>query len=225
MNFVASETRASPTVQNALLSAFPDDVTAALKPHLRTVAFRRGDSISVASEATDDLVFLESGVVSAIWSGKGPLLETHLIGAEGCLGSGSWMFPVQAPFQYAAHTSGSALRIDARKFREIAASSIDVQVVMSEYSAALTGRIAENAVWAACQPGVKRLAKWFLDLQDRTGEDQFEFTQATIGESLGLRRTTVNEVASKLANAGAVFYTRGKVTIKDRAALEREAYR
>ncbi len=221
---MASETTAYPTIQNALLAAFPDDVMEALRPHLHTVAFRRSENIAVTSEATDALVFLKSGVVSAVWLGSGQSLETHLIGAEGCLGSSGWLVPLKSPFGYVAHTNGSGLRIEARKFREITAGANEVQFIMSAYSASLTARIAESAVWAACQPGVKRLAKWFLDLQDTTGEDQFDFTQATIGESLGLRRTTINEMASKLANAGAVSYTRGKVTIKDRAALEREAY-
>jgi DNA-binding transcriptional regulator YhcF (GntR family) len=40
---------------------------------------------------------------------------------------------------------------------------------------------------------------------------------------LGSQRTTVNEAAQTLQRAGAITYSRGKIRIIDRAALERIA--
>jgi hypothetical protein len=40
---------------------------------------------------------------------------------------------------------------------------------------------------------------------------------------LGSQRTTVNEAAQGLQKAGAIAYSRGRITVLDRAALERAA--
>ena len=48
-------------------------------------------------------------------------------------------------------------------------------------------------------------------------------TQEYLASLLGSQRTTVNEAAQGLQKAGAITYSRGRVTILDRAALERAA--
>ena len=40
---------------------------------------------------------------------------------------------------------------------------------------------------------------------------------------LGSQRTTVNEAAQGLQKAGAIAYSRGRITVLDRSALERAA--
>ena len=40
---------------------------------------------------------------------------------------------------------------------------------------------------------------------------------------LGSQRTTVNEAAQGLQKAGAIAYSRGRITVLDRAALEHAA--
>jgi Mn-dependent DtxR family transcriptional regulator len=46
-------------------------------------------------------------------------------------------------------------------------------------------------------------------------------TQEFLAEMLGVRRTSVTEVASKIQSAGAINYSRGVINILDRPALER----
>jgi DNA-binding FadR family transcriptional regulator len=48
-------------------------------------------------------------------------------------------------------------------------------------------------------------------------------TQEFLSKMLGVQRTTVTEAARTLAAAGAISYSRGKVLIKNRAALEHAA--
>ena len=46
-------------------------------------------------------------------------------------------------------------------------------------------------------------------------------TQEFLAEMLGVRRTSVTEVASKVQSAGAITYSRGVIKLVDRGALLR----
>jgi hypothetical protein len=66
----------------------------------------------------------------------------------------------------------------------------------------------------------ERCARWLLITQHRVGANQFPLTQQFLGFMLGVRRATVTVAADVLQHAGLIRYTRGKVTIVDRARLE-----
>jgi DNA-binding FadR family transcriptional regulator len=62
-----------------------------------------------------------------------------------------------------------------------------------------------------------------LTTRDRVDSDEFLLTQEFLGQMLGVTRASVNEVARQLQAAGAIDYTRGRVTILDRGQLESRA--
>jgi DNA-binding FadR family transcriptional regulator len=66
----------------------------------------------------------------------------------------------------------------------------------------------------------QRACRWLLFTHDRVGADEFLLTQEFLGQMLGVTRASVNEVAQQLQDAGAIEYTRGRVTILDRRQLE-----
>jgi CRP-like cAMP-binding protein len=69
----------------------------------------------------------------------------------------------------------------------------------------------------------QRIARWLLHADDRVEGGSFPITQQALGEVLGLRRATVSEVCSKLQEAGVLDYSRGILTITDRALLKTRA--
>jgi DNA-binding transcriptional regulator YhcF (GntR family) len=62
-----------------------------------------------------------------------------------------------------------------------------------------------------------------LQCADRIGSEQLLLTQEFLAEMLGVRRTTVTLLAQELQRSGVLRYTRGRITILDRAALEARA--
>jgi hypothetical protein len=56
--------------------------------------------------------------------------------------------------------------------------------------------------------------------QDRVGGDVVGLTQEFLAHMLGTRRASVTVAAGVLQKAGLIGYTRGEVTIRDRAGLE-----
>jgi Mn-dependent DtxR family transcriptional regulator len=62
-----------------------------------------------------------------------------------------------------------------------------------------------------------------LQTRDRTEGDVLPLTHDLLSQMLGVRRSSVSEIAGKLQADGLISYRRGKVFIDDRAGLERNA--
>jgi Mn-dependent DtxR family transcriptional regulator len=56
---------------------------------------------------------------------------------------------------------------------------------------------------------------------DRLSGDELHMTQELIANMLGVRREGVTVAAGNLQAAGIIHYSRGHITVLDRAALER----
>ena len=65
-----------------------------------------------------------------------------------------------------------------------------------------------------------RFCRWLLQTRDRAESDTIQLTQEFLAEMLGVRRTSVTEVASKIQAAGAISYSRGVIKIIDLDAVE-----
>jgi len=59
-----------------------------------------------------------------------------------------------------------------------------------------------------------------LQARDRAESDTIELTQEFLAEMLGVRRTSVTEVARRIQAAGAISYSRGVIKIIDFDALK-----
>jgi Mn-dependent DtxR family transcriptional regulator len=55
---------------------------------------------------------------------------------------------------------------------------------------------------------------------DRLPDNRLTMTQELIANMLGVRREGVTEAAGKLQRAGVIHYSRGQITVLDRAKLE-----
>ncbi len=67
------------------------------------------------------------------------------------------------------------------------------------------------------------MCRWLLQCADRSGSEQLLLTQESLAEMLGVRRTTVTLLAQELQKEGFVRYSRGRITILERVALEAHA--
>jgi len=84
----------------------------------------------------------------------------------------------------------------------------------------LLGQVQMTAACNALHPIQARLARWILQSRDRVDDDLIPLTQELLSEMLGVRRSSVSEVASALQAAGFIRYSRGSIEILDRKALQ-----
>jgi Mn-dependent DtxR family transcriptional regulator len=66
----------------------------------------------------------------------------------------------------------------------------------------------------------QQLCRWLLLSLDRLHGNELVMTQELIANMLGVRREGVTEGALKLQRAGLIRYSRGHITVLDRAGLE-----
>ena len=62
--------------------------------------------------------------------------------------------------------------------------------------------------------------RWLLLSLDRLDSNEMKMTQELIANMLGVRREGVTEAARRLQAGGVIRYSRGKITVLDRARLE-----
>jgi CRP-like cAMP-binding protein len=69
----------------------------------------------------------------------------------------------------------------------------------------------------------ERLCRWLLQARDRIGGDTLPLTQEFLADVLGVQRTTVTMIGRMLQAQGIIQVRRGRILIRDVAALERKS--
>jgi CRP-like cAMP-binding protein len=92
--------------------------------------------------------------------------------------------------------------------------------LLRRYTQAVLNQVSQSAACNHLHSLGKRLARWLLMTQDRAGSGDLPLTQDFLAQMLGVRRSSVSEVASGLQQAGLIRYHRGRVTVVDRTELE-----
>jgi CRP-like cAMP-binding protein len=210
-----------PSRQNRLVAALPLPERRELLEAMTTVTLNVRTVLFEPGGAVDAVYFPTDGVISLVTPlHTGAIVEVATIGNEGVVG-----VPVVQPltgFAVRAITqvAGHGLRLDASVFTAWVERSRTFQALIDRYTQALFGQIAQAAACNRLHSSEERLSRWLLMSQDRVDSDEFMITQEFLAQMLGARRSTVSVSAGILQRAGLIRYTRGHVTIVDRAGLE-----
>lgn len=209
---------------NRLIQGLNPDDRDALLAIATPVEFAPGHVFSEPDDPIEHLHFIDSGFCSSVAVLEdGRTVETVMIGREGVLGVVASVVPHHAHTRSVAQVAGTARRVDAAKFRALSAQRPGVRDVVADYMARLQGELEQSTACNALHHAGQRFAKWLLRCHDRVEGDTLNLTQEYLASMLGSQRTTVNEAAQGLQKAGAIAYSRGRITVLDRAALERAA--
>jgi len=209
------------TAGNRLLAAMPDDALALLEPDLRQLTLPQGAVCYGAGEPIDQVYFPHTGMISQLIStGDGDMVETSSTGREGAVGLQSGFGPRLSFTRAMVQIPGKFSVISATRFEHAASRSPALRELIIRYTETLWAEAQQNAACNAIHDGSSRLCRWLLQCADRTGGEQLLLTQEFLAEMLGVRRTTVTLLAQELQKRGVVRYSRGRITILDRPALE-----
>jgi CRP-like cAMP-binding protein len=213
--------------QNRLLAMVPDRERIQLAPEFELVSLDLKQTLYQEDEPIEYVYFPVTGVISLVSQMQdGRAIEVATTGNEGMVG-----LPV---FLQATHTSahrafsqipGESLQMPANRFSNFITSGQNggLYVAMNRFTQALMSTIARAVACNALHSVHQRACRWLLTTHDRVGSDEFVLTQEFLGQMLGVTRASVNEVARQLQQAGAIDYSRARVTILDRRQLESRA--
>jgi CRP-like cAMP-binding protein len=113
-----------------------------------------------------------------------------------------------------------ASKIAAPQFRRVAATNDAIRNLSINYNEVLLSQARVTAACNALHHIDARFCRWLLQCSDRSNGDDVTLTQEFLAEMLGVRRTSVTEVAGKIQASGAISYSRGIIKILDRPKLE-----
>jgi hypothetical protein len=115
--------------------------------------------------------------------------------------------------------AGNSARADCLVVKDRIADAMFQQLLL-RYTQALITQISQTAVCNRLHSVEQQLCRWLLLSRDRLNTDELIMTQELIADMLGVRREGVTEAAGRLQAAGLIHYSRGKITVLDRAKLE-----
>ena len=154
---------------------------------------------------------------------EGLPVEIATVGPEGMVGLPVFLSDEQVAHRAFVQVPGEGARIAADAFRRLIPRCPVLNHLLLRYTLALLHQIGQNAACNRIHLVEERCARWLLMSHDRVQEDSFPLTQEFLAQMLGVRRPTVSIAGGMLARAGVVTYTRGQITILDRAGLEAAA--
>lgn len=146
-----------------------------------------------------------------------------MIGREGAAGLQNAVARRPSFTRAVVQVPGLFCAIPAEPLRHAIEESEQAKALVNRYTETLWAEAQQLAICNAVHQASARLARWLLQSADRTGAKELSLTQEFLGEMLGIRRTSVTLLAQALQERGIIKYSRGKIAILDRAALEAQA--
>ncbi|MGA3009828.1 MAG: Crp/Fnr family transcriptional regulator [Terracidiphilus sp.] len=216
----------SPSVRdpykNRVLASFPLDEIARIAPHLLPLTFKSGQILHEAGQVVETIYFPEDAICSLVTPLKdGSMLEAGIIGRDGFVGTAALLGTGHSLLQSMIQLPGRGFSIPAKVLLD--PSSPYPEKVRRSMNRSVHALLAQTAQTAACNRvhGLEeRLARWLLMCHDRKQSDEVHITHEFLAVMLGTGRTTVTQTANLLRSVGLIEHSRGRLTIKDRQALE-----
>lgn len=211
----------STDIANRLISELPRKESKPLLLALETVQLEFGTILAERGHPIKHIYFPLSGFVSLVTPLKGhPALEMGIIGSEGMYGASVVLGVTTAPMRAVVQGVGTALRMETKQFQRIIRDSPALLRIMNRYVYVTMAQLSYTAACNHFHEIEPRLARWLLMTHDRAHADHFHLTHEFLADMLGVRRSGITVAAGSLQNRKLIGYTRGEISILDRAGLE-----
>jgi CRP-like cAMP-binding protein len=209
--------------RNRVLAKLPDDAYRECLQALEPVELSQRQVLFEHNARIMHVYFPLNSVASLlIQMDDGAVVECATVGNEGVVGLPVFLGAHSLPMRAIAQVPGQALQMDAETFRQLLARRDGpLQTALHRYTQAIFSQLAQNVACNQLHTVEQRCARWLLMTADRAEGPKFLMTQEFLAQTLGVRRASVSEVASRLADEGRIRYNRGTITVVDRSGLER----
>jgi CRP-like cAMP-binding protein len=207
--------------RNRLLAVLPRPECDRWLPLLEPVDLRLGQVLHESGVTLDHVYFPTGAIVSLLYvMANGASAEIAVVGDDGIVGVSLFMGGESTPSRAVVQSAGWAFRLKAQQLMDEFNRNGPVRHLLLRYTQALITQMAQTAVCNRHHSLDQQLCRWLLLSLDRLEGCELLMTQELIANMLGVRREGVTEAATKLQLAGLIRYTRGHITVMDRAGLE-----
>jgi CRP-like cAMP-binding protein len=207
--------------QNHLLNALSTDVQQRLFPHLERVEMPLGKVLYESGDVMRYVYFPTDCIVSLLYvMENGSSAEISVVGFDGLIGIALLMGGESTTSRAVVQSSGFAYRLLGQRIKDEFNRHGELLQLMLRYSQALITQMAQTAVCNRHHSIDQQLCRWLLLSLDRLQGNHLVMTQELIANMLGVRREGVTEAAGRLHKKGVIDYSRGHITVTNRAKLE-----
>lgn len=211
-------------LRNQILSALPDAERARLFPHLQLVELPLGKVLYESGGRLRHVYFPTDCILSLLYiMENGASAEIAVVGNDGAIGVALFMGGKTTTNRAIVQSAGRAYRVIGARLRSEFDRHGELLHILLRYTQALLTQMSQTAVCNRYHSVDQQLCRWLLLSLDRLDSNQVNMTQELIANMLGVRREGVTEAAGKLQKIGAIEYSRGRITVLNRAQLERSS--
>ncbi len=210
--------------ENHLLAALPSEDYERIFANLERIPLPLGESLYESGIQMSYVYFPINSIVSLLYVMEdGSSAEIAVVGNEGIVGVSLFMGGESTPSRAVVQSAGHAYRLRGPLLKHEFYRAGPMQRLLLRYTQALLTQMAQTAVCNRHHTLDQQFCRWLLLSFDRLNSDELVMTQELIAGMLGVRREGVTEAAGNVQKAGLIKYSRGHITILDRAGLEKRA--
>jgi CRP-like cAMP-binding protein len=204
---------------NRLLAWLPQ-----LLPGLEAVEMPLGLVLHEAGGRSEHAYFPTTAIVSLLHVlSDGDAVETAAVGFEGVVGVSLFMGGQTSLTSAVVRNAGLGLRLKAGLVLDEFYLAGHALNLFLRYTQALLTQTSQTAACNRHHSVAQQLCRWLLLCLDRMHSNELNMTHALIAKMLGVRREGITQAAGLLEKAGLISYLRGRITVLDRAGLERRS--
>jgi CRP-like cAMP-binding protein len=209
--------------ENQLLARLDRATFASVERDLTFVHLNQGDVINETRATVQKVYFPHGGIVSCVVELiGGGAIETGMIGNDGQFGAAAALDHKVSLNLVVMQIAGDSSVMDADRLRDLAQQHPAFLKQLMAYEQFFLAQVQQTAACNAVHKVESRTCKWLLRMQKLVG-DELLLTQEFLAQMMGVRRTSVTEVAGDLQRAGMITYSRGRIQITDLAKIRATA--
>lgn len=182
----------------------------------------RSDVLHRPGATIEELYFPIDCLVSiTVTLAEGKTAEAGAAGSREVVGINAFMGGKETTqTEYITQTAGAAVVMPAQPLKEEFDNCKPVRDVLLKYTQAHIAYLSQNVACNRLHTLERRLARWLLEVRDRTADDELDVTQEFIGQMLGVGRPRVTETIAGFEAAGIISHTRGAIRVEDLQKLK-----
>lgn len=210
--------------ENRLLAALAPEDLAYLESHLAVVHLQRRQVLYETGDTMRHAYFPHDMVISIVAVMQdGRSAEMSLYGPEGVAGLLVAGGTGQSLGRYIAQLAGTASRVAIDTMYRVMSERPNIQRLVRHFTEATMARDLQSVACNALHTVEARCCRFILTIHYRINRDTLALTHEFLAERLGVQRTTVSAVMSKLQTRGLIRQAKGGITVTDPVGLEAEA--
>lgn len=212
-----------PHRKNFLLNRLSSDVLDSISSALVVVPLAQGDVLAETHARIEKVYFPHTGIISCVVETiGGGAIETGMIGNDGVFGSSQALDDKVSLNHVVMQVPGDVSIISSDVLRAAADAIPTFRGMLVKYDQFFLAQVQQTAACNALHTVQARTCKWLLRMHDLAGND-LPLTQEFLAQMMGVRRTSVTEVAGELQRAGMITYSRGRIHLLDLDMINQRA--